>query len=166
MARLTDRPPPGPTPPPQSPFLPPEPRPQLPPAEVRLQQRGLASLALAVLSLLAMLLIGNLERAATVAAVAFAVAVVAVILAFSSLRAAKRASTRRPRGAMPGAVLGVIGLLFTGFALLGFLIFGAQITRYANCMNQANTSAEKTACQHELTNSIDTRIGVSASADR
>jgi hypothetical protein len=160
MARLTDRPPPGPTPLPQSPFLPPEPRPQLPPAELRLQQRGLAALALAVLSLLAMLLIGNLQRAATVAGVAFVVAVVALVLAFSSLRAARRARTRRPRGAMPGAVLGVIGLLFTGFALLVFLIFGPQFTSYANCVDQANTSADKTACQHELNNSIDNRIGV------
>jgi di/tricarboxylate transporter len=125
-----------------------------------LQQRGLAALALAVLSLLAMLLIGNLQRAATVAAVALVVAVVAVVLAFSSLRAAKRAGTRRPRGAMPGAVLGVIGLLFTGLALLGFLLFGPQITSYGNCVDQASTSAEKTACQHELNNSIDNRIGL------
>jgi multisubunit Na+/H+ antiporter MnhB subunit len=160
MARLTDRPPPGPTPPPRSPFLPPEPRPQLPPAEPRLQQRGLASLCLAVLSLLAMLLIGNLHRAATVAGVAFAVAAVALLLAFSSMSAARRAGARRPRGARPGVVLGLLGLLFSGFALLGFLIFGAQLSRYATCTDQANTVTEQQACQHQLNNSIDSRIGV------
>ena len=79
-------------------------------------------------------------------AVALAVAVVALVLAVSAMSAAKRAGTRRPRGAMAGAVLGVIGLLFSGFALVGFLIFGTQLDQYANCMNGANT----TASQHGL----------------
>jgi hypothetical protein len=162
MARLTDRPPPGPTPP-QSPFLPPQPRPprpQLPPAEPRLHQRGLASLSLAVLSLLAMLLIGNLQRAGAVAAVALVVAVVALFLAFSSLSMARSAGTARPRGAMPGVVLGLLSALISGVALLGFLIFGPQITQYATCMDQANTTAEHQACQDQLRDSINARIGV------
>ena len=159
MARSTERPPRGSARPPQSPFLPPAPRPQLPPAEPRLQQRGLAALALAVLSLLAMVLIGNLQRAAAVAGVALAVAVIALVLAFSAMSGAKRAGTRRPRGALVGAILGVIGLLFSGFALLGFLIFGAQLDQYSNCMSGANTVAEQQACQNQLDNSITSRIG-------
>jgi multisubunit Na+/H+ antiporter MnhB subunit len=130
----------------------------LPPADPRLQQRGVAALALAVLSLLAMLLIGNLQRAAFVAAVALAVAVTALVLAISALRGAKRARTRRPRGAMVGAVLGVIGLLFSGFALLGFLIFGAQLDQYSTCMSGATTTAAQQACQTQLDNSITSRI--------
>jgi peptidoglycan/LPS O-acetylase OafA/YrhL len=130
----------------------------LPPAEPRLQQRGVAGLALALLSLLAMVLIGNLQRAAVVAAVAFVVAVIALVLAFSGLSGAKRARTRRPRGALVGAVLGVFGLLFSGFALIGFLIFGAQLDQYANCMNAANTVAEQQACQNQLQNSITSRL--------
>jgi peptidoglycan/LPS O-acetylase OafA/YrhL len=159
MARPTDRPRRGSGRPPESPFLPPPLRPQLPPAEPRLQQRGVAALALAVLSLLAMVLIGNLQRAAAVAAVAFAVAVIALVLAISALSAAKRARTRRPRGAVVGVVLGVIGLLFSGFALLGFLIFGAQLDQYSTCMSGANTVAEQQACQTQLDNSITNRIG-------
>ena len=50
MARSTDRPPRGPARPPQSPFLPPAARPPLPPAEPKLQQRGVAGLALAIAS--------------------------------------------------------------------------------------------------------------------
>jgi multisubunit Na+/H+ antiporter MnhB subunit len=158
MARSTDRPPRGAAPPPQSPFLPPAPRPQLPPAEPSLQQRGVAGLALAILSLLAMVLIGNLQRAAVVAAVALAVAVTALVLAVSAMSAAKRAGTRRPRGALVGVVLGVIGLLFSGFALLGFLIFGAQLDQYGTCLNGANTVAEQQACQNQLNTSITNRI--------
>ncbi|HEX9041130.1 MAG TPA: hypothetical protein VF838_08885 [Trebonia sp.] len=119
----------------------------------------MAGLALAVLSLLAMVLIGNLQRAAVVAGVALAVAVIALVLAISALSGAKRARTRRPRGAMVGAVLGVIGLLFSGLALLGFLIFGAQLDQYANCVNAANTVSEQQACQHQLDNSITNRLG-------
>jgi hypothetical protein len=165
MARLTDRPPPGSPqqgspPPPRSPFLPPPPRPQLPPAEPGLRQRAAAALILAVLSLLAMVLISNLHRAGYVAAVALAVAVTALVLAIPTLSAAKRAGTRRPRGAVAGVVLGVFGLLFSGFALLGFLIFGTQIDQYANCMNGASTAAEQQACQNQLDNSITSRIGI------
>ena len=163
MARLTDRPQPGSpkskgSPPPPSPFLPPEPRPQLPPAAPGLGQRGLAAAALAVLSLVAMLLIGNLERAATVALVSLLVAVTAVALAVSALRAAKRAGTRRPRGALAGLVLGLIGLLFSGLALIGFLIFGTQIDQYSSCMHGANTVGARQACQNQLDHAINARI--------
>jgi hypothetical protein len=119
----------------------------------------MAALALAVLSLLAMILIGNLQRAAVVAAVALVVAASALVLAISAMSAAKRAGTGRPRGALAGVVLAVIGLLFSGFALLGFLIFGAQLDQYASCMNAANTVAEQQACQTQLDNAITGRLG-------
>jgi hypothetical protein len=131
----------------------------LPPAEPGLQQRGMAALTLAVLSLLAMMLITNLQRAAAVAAVALTVAVIALVLGNSALSEAKRARVRRPRGALAGVVLGVFGLLFSGFALLGFLIFGAQLQQYSNCMNAANTVAEQQACQTQRDNSITDKIG-------
>jgi hypothetical protein len=119
----------------------------------------MAGLALAVLSLLAMMLISNQRRAAAVAAVALVVAAAGLVLTFSSLSRAKRAKTRRPRGAVAGAVLGIIGLLFSGFALVGFLAFGTQLDQYDTCMNGANTVAEQQACQHQLQTSITSRLG-------
>ena len=171
MARPTDdRPKPGAASPPKSspppsPFLPPEPprpRPQLPPSDPVLTQRALAALILSILSLITMLLIGNLHRAATVAAVALAVALTAVALAVSATRAAKRAGTSRPRGATPGFVLGVLGLIVSGFALVGFLVFGAQIDQYSSCMNQATTSSQQQACQTQLEHAIDSRVGINS----
>lgn len=146
-------------PPPESPFLPPAPRPQLPPADARLQQRGVAALALAILSLLAMVLIGNPHRAAAVAAVALVVAVGALVLGFSAMSGAKRAKTRRPRGALAGVVLGVIGLSLSGFVLLVFLFFGPQLNQYFTCTSQATTTAEQQACQHQLHTSITSKLG-------
>ena len=151
--------------PPPSPFLPPEPprpRPQLPPSDPLLRQRALAALILGILSLITMLLIGNLHRAAPVAAVALAVALTAVALAVSATRAAKRAGTSRPRGATPGLVLGVLGLIVSGFALVGFLAFGAQIDQYSSCMSQATTSSQQQACQTQLEHAIDNRVGINS----
>jgi hypothetical protein len=117
-----------------------------------------AALILAVLSLLALVLIGNLQRAVYVVAVALVVAVVALALAISAMRAAKRAGTRRPRASVAGVVLGGVGTLFSGFALIGFLVFWSQFMQYANCMNGATTVATQNACQTVFNNSISAKI--------
>jgi hypothetical protein len=160
MARLTDRQKPGTPPPPRSPFLPPTPRPQVPPAAPALQQRAAAALVLALLSLIAMLLIGNLQRAVYVIAVALAVAVVGLVLAISAMKAAKRAGTRRPRVAMASVLLGAAGALFSAFALAGLLIFWSQYMQYAKCLNGASTVATQSACQQQFKNSVGDRMTV------
>jgi O-antigen ligase len=158
MARLTDGPKPGTPPSPRSPFLPPAPRPQLPPAAPALQQRAAAALILALLSLIAMLLIGNLQRAVYVIAVALAVAVVGLVLAISAMKGAKRAGTRRPRVAMASVVLGAAGALYSAFALAGLLIFWSQYMQYAKCLDSATTTTAQSACQQQFENSIGHRI--------
>ena len=154
MARLTD------PPPPRSPFLTPPPRQQLPPASPALAQRAWAALALSVLSLLAMTQISNIHRGVYVAGVALAVAVVALVLAFGSMSAAKRAGTRRPRGVVAAAVLGVIGCVVCGFVFGGFLLFRTEVTQYANCLSSASTPAAQTACQNQFENSIRSQFGL------
>jgi O-antigen ligase len=159
MARITDPTEPGSQPPPpRSPFLPPAPGPQLPPADSALQQRAAAALVLALLSLIAMLLIGNLQRAVYVVAVALVVAVVALALAISGLRAAKRAGTRRPRAAVAGVLLSAVGAVLSAFALVGLLVFWSQYMQYANCLNGASTVAAQNACEQQFQNSVDDRI--------
>jgi hypothetical protein len=159
MPRLSDPTKPGTPPPPsRSPFLPPAPRPQPPPAAPALQQRATAALVLALLSLIAMLLIGNLQRAVYVVAVALVVALVGLALAISAMKAAKRAGTRRPRAAVGGVLLGAIGALFSGFALVGLLIFWSQYMQYADCLNGASTVATQNACQQQFENSIGHRV--------
>ena len=155
MARLED-----PTPP-RTPFLPPEAPPPRPPADPRFAQRGPAGLVLAILSLIAMLFIGNLQRGATVAAVALVVALAGLVLVIPALRAAKRGGTLRPRGAIGGLVLGLVGALFSGSALIGFTVFGPQVDAYGRCMDAATTSSQHQACQTQLEKAIDQRVGVS-----
>jgi hypothetical protein len=152
MARLTD------PPPPRSPLLLPPPRPQLPPPSPALQQRAWAALALSLLSLLAMTLISNIHRGVYVVGVALVVAVVALVLAFGAMSAARKAGTRRPRGVVAAATLGLIGAVFCSFALAGFLVFRTELSQYATCMNGANTTATRTACQNQLDNSVRNEI--------
>ena len=113
-----------------------------------------------MLSLLAMTAVGNIQRGVYVVAVALAVAVAALVLAFSTMSAARRARTRRPRGVLAGAVLGVLGCLLCGCVLAGFLIFWTQLHQYANCENAANTTATQQICQNQLNNSISNQIRV------
>jgi uncharacterized membrane protein YfcA len=117
-----------------------------------------AALTLAVLSLITMTLIGNLQRAVYVVAVALVVAVAGLVLAISAMKAAKRAGTRRPRAAVASLLLGAIGALFSGVALIGFLMFWSQYMQYANCMNGATTVSLQNACQTQFNNSVDSRI--------
>jgi uncharacterized membrane protein len=111
-----------------------------------------------VLSLLAMTAIGNIQRGVYVVAVALAVAVAGLVLAFTTMSAARRAGTRRPRGALAGAVLGVIGTVICAFVLAGFLVFWTQLHQYANCENAANTTATQTACQNQLNTAVTNKI--------
>ena len=155
MPRLTDR---QPTPPPGSPFLPPAPGPQLPPAAREVQQRATAGLILVLLTLIAMLWGSDLQRTVYVVAVTLVISLVGLALVISAMRSAKRAGTRRPRGAMAGAVLGVLAALFSAFALIGFLVFWSQIMQYAHCMNGASTVATRNACQQQFDNSVSSQI--------
>jgi hypothetical protein len=155
MPRLTDR---QPAPPPGSPFLPPAPGPQLPPAAREVQQRATAGLILVLLTLIAMLWGSDLQRTVYVVAVTLVISLVGLALVISAMRSAKRAGTRRPRGAMAGAVLGVLAALFSAFAFVGFLVFWSQIMQYGNCMNGASTVQTQSACQTQLQHAITARI--------
>jgi hypothetical protein len=156
MARLTDRPPP----PPESPFLRPAPRPKLPPADPAVRQRAWAALTLAVLSLLTMMLMSNIQRGVYVVSVALAVAAIGTVLAISAMSAARRAGARRPGAAVWGTVLGVLGFVFSAFALAAFLIFHTQLDQYGTCMNGAITVSQQQACQTQLNNSIGTEVNI------
>lgn len=157
MPRTTDRPP---VPPPGSPFLPPARRSQLPPADPALRQRAAAALFLAVLSVIAMMWGANPRRLVYVAAVALFVALIGLVLAFSAMRAARRAGARRPRAAVPGAVAGVIAAVLSGTVLVAFLLYSSQVTQYVTCMSGASTSTAQNACWQQLQNSVGAGAGV------
>ena len=127
------------------------PRAQMPPAALELQQRAAASMFLALLSLIAMLINGHVQRAPYVFGVALAVALAGLGLAISCFLSAKRAGSRRPRGSVAGLVFSSICVLFSAFALSGYLLFWSQFTQLSNCLNAAGSStAAQNACQAQF----------------
>jgi predicted PurR-regulated permease PerM len=155
MARQTDRQPPAP------PVRSPSGRQgQRPPADPVLQQRVWAALVLAVLSLLSMMLIGNVRRGVYVVAVALVVAAIALWLAISAMSRARRGGTGRPRGAIFAIVLGSVGVVFSAFVLAGFAMFWTQLQQYSSCLSGASTVSAQQACQQQLNNSVGNEISI------
>jgi amino acid transporter len=113
-----------------------------------------------VLSLIAMMLIGNFQRAVYVVAVALVVALLGLGLAVSAMREAKRTGTRRPRAAIASAVLSGLGALLSGSALVVLLVFWSQYMQYGNCLNGASTIAARNACDQQFKNSVSDRIAI------
>ena len=156
MARLTDKQ----TPPRPPLYSPPGVRPPRPPADPALQQRVWAALMLALISLFAMTMIGNVRRGVIVVGVAFIIAATALWLSTSAMSRARRGGTGRPRAAVFATVLGTAGLVFSGLALAVFAVLWPQLTQYSNCLSGANTVSAKQACQQQLNNSVGTEIKV------
>jgi hypothetical protein len=147
--------------PPRPPVYPPSRQPPArPPADPALQQRAFAALMLAVISLCAMLMIGNVRRGVYVVAVALLIAVAAVWLAISATSRARKTGSGRPRGAVLATVLGIVGMLFCVTVLAGFAMFWPQLTQYSSCLAAANTYAGQQACQQQLNDSVGSEISV------
>jgi predicted PurR-regulated permease PerM len=154
MAKLTDQQPPARYSPPGAP------RPPRVPADPALQQRAWAALTLAVLSLLSLMLIGNLRRGVYVVAVALVIAAIALWVALRAISRARRGGTGRPRGATLAVVLGAAGFIFSAFVLAGCVTFWPQLTQYANCLNGANTVSAQQACRQQFDNSVNGEIRI------
>jgi predicted PurR-regulated permease PerM len=115
---------------------------------------------LAIISLCAMLMIGNVRRGVYVVAVALLIAAAAVWLAISAATRARKAGGSRPRGVILATVLGAVGLLFSVIVLVGFAMFWPQLTQYSNCLSAANTYTGQQACQQQLNNSVGSQISI------
>ncbi len=115
---------------------------------------------LAVISLIAMMMIGNVRRGVIVVAVALVIAAIALWLSISAMSRARRGGTGRPRGAVFATVLGVVGFAFSAFVLAGFAMFWPQLTQYSNCLSGANTVSAQQACQQQLNKSVGNEVSV------
>jgi hypothetical protein len=133
------------------------PRPAQPPRppEPVARQRAIAALILGVLSLLALLGIGsNFHRGIYLVAFSLAVGISACWFGITAMRKARLAVTMRPRGAIAGIVLGVIGALLSVVLLIALAAFWQQLNSFSNCLNQANTPSAQQACVSQLHRSV------------
>jgi hypothetical protein len=114
------------------------------------QQRAVAALFLALLSLLGLLGLSNFQRGRYIVGFALVVGVLAVWFAATAIVRARRRNTTLPRGSVLAAVIGVIGVLLSGLLLAGFALFGPQATRYSQCLSGANTISAQQSCRHQF----------------
>jgi predicted PurR-regulated permease PerM len=120
-----------------------------------MRQRAVAALILGVLSLLALLGVGgNFHRGIYLVIFSLAVGLSACWFGITAMRKARRAMTMRPRGAVAGIVLGVLGALLSAVLLVAFAAFWQQLNSFSQCLNQANTPSAQQACIDQLHRSV------------
>ena len=136
--------------PPQPPSSPPDPA---------VQQRAWTAAAMGALSLGGLFLASGLRHAIYVVAGTLVIGALAAWLGSSAVSQARKGRTGRPRGAVAGIVLGLLGLAFSGLALIVFAVFWNQLSTYWNCSSGANTLTAQQACQHQLSNTISNEFG-------
>ena len=116
-------------------------------------------MAMGALRLLGLFLASGLRHAVYVIAGTLVIGAVAAWLGGTARSQARRAGTGRPRGAVAGIVLGLLGLAFSGLALFVFAVFWNQLSTYWNCTSGANTLTAQQACQHQLSQTITNEFG-------
>ena len=124
-------------------------------ADPPLQQRSVAALFLALLSLLGVLGLSNFQRGVYIVAFALVAGSMAVWLAATAMRRARRRGTAGPRGSVVAIVIGGVGVLVSAVLLAGFALFGKQASTYSQCLSGANTVAAQQTCRTQFTRAIE-----------
>jgi len=136
------------------------------PAEPAAQQRAMAALLVALLSLTGMLALGDPQRGVYLVGYALLAGVVAMWLAVTSLVRARRGGTARPHGSAAATAIAGIGILLSSILLFGFIVFGRQMSAYGQCLSEAGTTAAQQSCQVQFTHAVDREISSLRAAER
>jgi hypothetical protein len=137
------------------PGRPPGPGRPLRPPESAVRQRAVAAVLLSVLSLLALLGVGtNFHRGIYLVIFSFLVGLSAVWFGVTASKRARRSVTMRPRGAVAGTVLGIIGAAISAVLLIAFAAFWPQLNTFSRCLDAANTPSAQQACLNQLHRSV------------
>jgi hypothetical protein len=119
------------------------------------QQRSVAALFLALLSLFGVLGLSNFQRGVFIVAFALLAGVMAIWLAGTAIRRARRGGTAGPRGSVVAIAIGGVGVLISGILLAGFVLFGQQASTFSQCLSGANTVVAQQACRTQFTRAIE-----------
>lgn len=128
------------------------------PAEPAAQRRAVAGLLVALLSLTSLLALGDPQRGVYLVGYALLAGVVAMWLAVTSLARARRGRTARPHGSAAATAIAAIGILLSAILLLGFIVFGRQMSAYGQCLSEAGTTAARQSCQAQFTHAVNREI--------
>lgn len=130
------------------------------PADPANQQRAVAALFIAILSLTGLLALNDVRRGVYVAAFALLAGVVALWLGLGSLVRARTHHTMRPRGSVTATVIAAAGIVLSALILITFAVLGQQLSSYGRCLSGANTVAAQQSCQNQFTHAVSRKIAV------
>jgi hypothetical protein len=136
------------------------------PADPAAQRRAVAGLLVALLSLTGVLALGDPQRGIYLLGYALLAGVVALWLAVTSLARARRGRTARPHGSAAATAIAGIGILLSAILLLGFIVFGRQMSAYGQCLRDAGTTAAQQSCQVQFTHAVNREISSLRAAER
>jgi hypothetical protein len=136
------------------------------PAESAAQQRAMAALLVALLSLTSVLALGDPQRGVYLVAYALLAGVVAMWLAVTSLARARRGRTARPHGSAAATAIAGVGILLSSLLLLGFIVFARQMSLYGECLSAAGTTAAQQSCQVQFTHAVNREISSLRTAEQ
>jgi hypothetical protein len=121
-------------------------------------RRAAAGLFLALLSLAGLLGLNDLRHGIYVVLYGLLAGAVGLWFAVTSMKAARRGKTARPRGAVAATVIAGVGIVLSTVMLAGFAVLGKQLSSYGQCLSGANTIASHQACQTQFTRAVDHRL--------
>jgi hypothetical protein len=136
------------------------------PAEPGAQQRALAALLVALLSLTGVLALGDPERGVLLVGYALLAGVVAMWLALTARARARRGRTAHPHGSAAATAIAGLGILLSVVLLLAFVMLGRQMSAYGRCLSDAGTSADQQACRDQFTHAVNKELATLQSAER
>ena len=136
------------------------------PTEPATQQRALAALLVALLSLTGLLALSNPQRGVYLVGYALLAGVVAMWLAVTSLARARRSRTARPHGSATATAIAGVGILLSAVLLLAFAVFGQQLSAYGRCLSEAGTTTAQQACQAQFTHALNREMSALSGANQ
>lgn len=86
-------------------------------------------------------------------------AIAAIVLGVRARRSARRNQGTAP-GALPGIVLGSIGLVLFVAAVAVQIVLYSELQQYSKCRSAANTITAETRCKDQLAREIEDRLGL------
>ena len=136
------------------------------PAGPAAQQRAVAALLVALLSLTGVLALGVPQRGVLLVGYALLAGVVARWLAVTAQVQALRGRSARPRGSAAATAIAGVGILLSVVLLLAFIVLGRQMSAYGRCLSGAGTSTAQQACQAQFTRAVNKEISALQAAER
>ena len=123
------------------------------------QQRSIAALFLAVLSLFGLLAVSNFQRGGYIIAFSLVAGAAGIWLASTAIIRARRSGTTRPRGSVTAIIICSIGVMLSTLLLAGLALFGKQASTYSQCISGANTLTAQQACRNQFIRTVEKSAG-------